>query len=168
MNFRDLRRGMIVLGNTIKVLEKKYYPEGRGSRELSTTKTSAQKAMMWTGTYMKFAKLGDNPYAKHDGNRETVADIEPMFDTTNDTFTKDILDKGAIYTIDQIREYLDKQTSALVNYVASGEDSKVYVDNGLSPEELMQASMCIFNIHQNLTETRMWLGMELGRMRDEA
>ena len=84
MRFRELRRGTIVLANTIKKLAP--------SRELAQSINGTQRAMMWTGTYMKFAELGDNPYAKHDGNRKTVADIEPMFDATNDTFTKDILD----------------------------------------------------------------------------
>ena len=99
MNFRELRRGMIVLVNTIEKLEK--------SRELSSTKTSAQKTIMWAGTFMKFAKLGDNPYAKHDGNRQTIKDIEPMFDATNDTLTKDIINKEkAVSLINKFNYYI--------------------------------------------------------------
>lgn len=158
MNFRELRRGMIVLVNTIEKLGK--------SRELSSVKTSAQKAMMWTGTYMKFAKLGDNPYAKHDGNRETIEHIEPMFDATNDTLTKDILDKGLIYTVDQMREYLGAQIDALMKYMTDV-DRMQQTEQNLTPEEIIHTNMCMFNIYTNLTETRMWLGMELGRIREE-
>lgn len=157
MNFRELRRGMIVLSNTIKKLE--------GSRELSLSNTNVQTAMMWTGTYMKFSKLGDNPYAKHDGNRKTVADIEPMFDATNDTFTKDILDKGAIYTIDQMRTYLGEQIEAIIAFTIS-EDSNYDVE--LTKSEEVQADLCVLWIHKHLTEARMWLGMELGRIRDNS
>ena len=158
MNFRELRRGMIVIANTLDKM--------RRSRELSATKTSAQKAMMWTGTYMKFAKLGDNPYAKHDGNRETVKDIEPMFDDTNDTLTKDILDKGLIYTVDQLREYLGKQIDGVMGYMTDI-DKMQEVEQNFTPEDIIHTNMCLFNIYTNLTETRMWLGMELGRIREE-
>ena len=51
MNFKELRRGLIVLANTVYKLP--------SSRELSASRTSMQKAMMWIGTYMKFAELGD-------------------------------------------------------------------------------------------------------------
>lgn len=158
MNFRELRRGMIVLVNTVDKL--------RRSRELSSANTSAQKAMMWTGTYMKFAKLGDNPYAKHDGNRETVKDIEPMFDATADTLSKEILDKGLIYTVDQMREYLQKQLEALMGYMTDVQTMHD-IEQNFTPEEIIHTNMCMFNIYTNLTETRMWLGMELGRIREE-
>ena len=137
MNFRELRRGMIVLVNTLDKMRK--------SRELAATKTSAQKAMMWTGTYMKFAKLGDNPYAKHDGNRETVKDIEPMFDATNDSFSKEILDKGLIYTVDQMREYLGSQIEALMAY-SINEAPLDETEKNLTKEEVIHTNMSIFNI----------------------
>lgn len=158
MNFRELRRGMIVLTNTLEKM--------RRSRELSSVKTSAQKTMMWTGTYMKFAKLGDNPYAKHDGNRNTVADIEPMFDDTNDTLSKEILDKGLIYTVDQMREYIGKQLDSIMAYMTDV-DRMHEIEMNFTPEEIIHTNMCMFNIYTNLTETRMWLGMELGRIREE-
>ncbi len=158
MNFQDLRRGMIVLQNTLGKM--------RRSRELSSVNTSAQKTMMWTGTYMKFAQLGDNPYAKHDGNRETVKDIEPMFDNTNDTLSKEILDKGLIYTVDQMREYLSNQLDSIMAYMTDVERI-VKLEENLDANDLIHTNMCLFNIYTNLTETRMWLGMELGRIREE-
>lgn len=158
MNFRELRRGMMVLSNTIDKL--------RRSRELSLVKTSSQTAMMWTGTYMKFAKLGDNPYAKHDGNRETVEHIEPMFDATSDTLSKDILDKGLIYTVDQMREYLGKQLDSIMVYMTDV-DRMQETEMNMSPQDIIHTNMCLFNIYTHITETRMWLGMELGRIREE-
>ena len=158
MNFKELRKDMIVLSNTVPLL--------KPSRPLSLVLTHLQTAMMWTGTYMKFAKLGDNPYAKHDGNRKTIADIEPMFDNTEKTLDKEFIKAGTIVTADQMRVYLEKQSDALIQYIASGSDGKLMIDNHISPEDVMQASMSLFNIHKHLMEAKMWLGMELGRIRD--
>ena len=159
MNFKELRRGMIVLANTVYKLP--------SSRELSASRTSLQKAMMWIGTYMKFAELGDNPYAKHDGNRETVKDIDPMFDATAETFSKEIMDKGVIYTSDQMRTYLQEQLDAIIVYMTSTEGLSELEAN-YTPAQVVHTSLCLTNIYTNLTEARMWLGMELGRIRDEA
>lgn len=158
INFIELRRAMMVIANTIDKLPR--------SRELSTTKTTAQKAMMWCGTYALHAKLGDNPYAKHDGKRETIDDIAPMFDATSDVLAKSILEKGLIYTVDQMREYLAKQIDALMGYMTD-KDKLHMQEMSMSPTEIIHTNMCLFNVYTNLTETRMWLGMELGRIREE-
>ena len=158
MNFRDLRRGMIVLTNTMDKLKK--------SRELSSAKTSAQKTMMWTGTFMKFANLGINPYAKNDGIRETISHIEPLFDATSETFNKETLGKGLIFTVDQMRVYINQHLENIVAYMTdTGRLSDK--EQNYTPEQVVQTNMCLFNIYTNLTETRLWLGMELGRIRDE-
>lgn len=159
MNFKELRRGMIVLDNTVSKLP--------SSRELSASKTSIQKAMMWTGTYMKFANLGDNPYAKHDGNRMTVKDIEPMFDATAETLPKDIMSKGVIHTADKMRTYLQEQLDALM-FFSLNEEKLVAEEQNFTEEQIIHTNMCMFNVYTNLTEARMWLGMELGRIRDAA
>ena len=79
IDYKEQRKSMMVLGNTVMKLGK--------TRELSAAKTSLDLAMMWTGNYMKFTKLGDDPY-KNNGERETVEDIEPMFDFTEDSMDK--------------------------------------------------------------------------------
>lgn len=158
MNFRELRRGMIIVANTIEKLEK--------SRELSSTKTSAQKTMMWTGTFMKFAELGDNPYAKHDGNRKTVKDIEPLFDATNETFNREVMQAGLITIVDTMRTYIAEYLEGILAYMT--DTSRISkTEANYTPEQIIQTNMCLFNIYTNLTETRMWLGMELGRIRDK-
>lgn len=156
MNLKELRRGMIVLANTIYKLP--------SSRELSASRTSVQKAMMWTGTYMKFSGMGENPYKAQDGKRETVKDIEPMFDATSETLSPDIMKRGVIYTSDQMRTYLQEQLEALMDFMENEE--------AISTEEGFQTNIhtnyCLFNLYTNLSEARMWLGMELGRIRDAA
>lgn len=157
MNFKELRKGMIVLANTIKILPP--------SRELSLAFTSAEKTMMWSGTYLKYSKSGENPYAKQDGTRKTEKDIEPMFDDTTETFDTKILKQGTIYTVDQMRTYLASQLEELMVYVTIPELSRD-IEKNLNQEEIIHINMCIVNIYTNLIEARMWLGMELGRIRD--
>ena len=159
MNFQELRRGLMIMGNSIDKLP--------GSRQLSLAKTNCEQAMMWVGTTMKFAKLGDNPYGKHDGNRNTVEDIEPMFDATSDTIDASFYEKGNIHAVDQMREYFGKQLEALVTFIDSGDEFTTEEVEYTEAEE-SQIAMCLMNAYTNMTQARMWLGMELGRIRDEA
>lgn len=159
MNFRDLRRSMIVLVNTVNVIE--------SSRETALAKTAMQKAMMWTGTYMKFSGLGENPYEKNDGTRKTVADIQPMFDFTLETLHADLLSEGQISVVDSMRTYLGEQIDAFMAYGTNTELIQE-MESTLEPENLVHTNMCMFNIYTALTEARMWLGTELGRIRDAA
>lgn len=156
MNLQELRRGLMIIGNSVDKLTP--------GRYTALVRTSSQKAMMWTGTMMKFTKQGDNPYAKHDGNRKTVEDIEPMFDATSDTLNPAIFEEGEIYAIDQIREYLSKQIDAFVEYTNSDEFDEIEIDDAGE----IHIGMCLFNIYTHMTEARMWLGMRLGEIRDEA
>jgi hypothetical protein len=150
MNFKETRRNLMVLANTVDTLEK--------SRELSLVKTALQTAMMWSGTYLKFTNTGDNPYAKSDGNRTSVEDIEPMFDATAGTLDKEILNQGTIYVVDQMREHLSKLLGSLTTFISSGEKIQ-------EREDSLEENMALFNIINNTTEARMWLGMELRRLK---
>lgn len=155
MNYREIRQKMIVFVNTIETMQP--------SRELSATKTSLQLTQMWLGTYMKFAKLGDNPYAKHDGNRKSVKDIEPLFDDTNIVWSKNVdTEEGLIYCIDGLRQELQLFIDDLV--------TEVQKENFIpeSQEQEMHCGIAIVNIYKNLTEARMWLGMALGAIRNKS
>lgn len=158
MNFRELRKNLMIIGNTIDIL--------KPSRELSLVKTNVQQAMMWTGTYMKFTKLGDNPYAKHDGNRKTVADIEPMFDATSTTIDKEFIKEGLIPTIDKLRSYLGQISDNLTFYMTDRKGLNE-VEMNLPSENIVQSNISLFNIYTNVSQSRMWLGMQLGAIRDE-
>jgi hypothetical protein len=155
MDFRQTRQDIMVLVNTIKSLEV-------SSRPISTSITMVETAMMWCGTYLKVSGLGDNPYAKHDGNRKSVKDIEPLFDATNNILVK----QGAnhIETVDMIRQEIGKVADNIFKYMEDGEDIEL-VENDEHAE--MLSAQALFNCHSRLLEARMWLGMELGRIRDE-
>lgn len=167
MNILELRRGMMVVNNSVdKLIQKMQKEDGiKGSRELSLSKTSAQTAMMWSGNFLKYSGLGENPYAENDGNRKTVEDIKPLFDATEDTISQDYYDQGNIVVIDQLRGYIDAQMIAFNNYISSDELEE------LSMKEEVQEFLlitCALNILTHLGEARMWLGMELGRIRDNS
>jgi len=155
MDFKQIRQDIMVIVNTIESLT-------INSRELSIAKTSAQNAMMWCGTYLKVSKTGDNPYAENDGKRKSVEDIKPLFDATEHIFVK----QGAnhIETVDMIREEVAKVTDNIFNFL---KDPNSINSLELEEEEEMLVFQAIFNCHTRLTESRMWLGMELGRIRDE-
>lgn len=162
MNLKEVRRGMMVLVNTIDKLAE----QGDTSRELNLSRTSAQRAMMWCGTLLKESGIGDNPYAGKDGQRTTVEDIEPMFDATSETLNSEILAAGLIVTVDQMREYLGNQISACSDFVTSVEYNDIVQD--ASPQTHFQVGMAGANLYTSLVEARMWLGMELGRIRDNS
>ena len=95
----------------------------------------------------------------------TVKDIEPMFDATAETLSSKIMSKGVIYTSDQMRTYLQEQLDVLLSFTMD-EETLMSAEENLTPEQIVHTNMCQFNIYTNLTEARMWLGMELGRIRD--
>lgn len=159
MNIRKLRQDLMIVTNTIDELQTMYSSEyGRGSRELSLSKTSSQLAMMWTGNFLKFSKLGDNPYAKSDGLRKTVEDIEPLFDSTDKTLATG--DHTLIAIVDALRQELDKLLSEFQEYWM--EITTVFEDEN-QEFNTMNSGMNIINY---MSKTRMWLGMTLGSIRD--
>lgn len=158
MNIQRLRHDMIVLQNTVNTLE--------GSREMSLVKTSLQKAMIWSGTFLKFSKLGDNPYAKNDGKRKTVKDIQPLFDDTALTLPEDILNKGKIVVLDTMREFLTPKIEEMMLYLEESQEEELW--DKLTPVEFGHCSMCLINIYTYLTESKMFMGMEFGRLKELA
>lgn len=163
MNIRDLRRGIMVMVNsTDKLQNLTQKNEGKTSRELSLVKTKMQEAMMWSGNFLKYAKLGDNPYAENDGKRKTVADIKPLFDATSETIDAEFFTQGQIVVVDQMRQYFSSQIDAFMDYV----DSDEFNEQEFTEKEEMYIGLCIVNLLTKMSEARMWLGMELGRIRD--
>tara|TARA_R110000796_G_scaffold231853_8_gene349961 strand:+ start:12048 stop:12503 length:456 start_codon:yes stop_codon:yes gene_type:complete len=146
--FKELRKRIMVFANSVDELDQ--------SRELALAKTSLQKAMMWSGNYLKFTDSGDNPYANN-GSRETVADIEPMFDKTEAAISGD----NPVIVVDNLRELIDEARKEVLEFSLKRPGASEASD------EIMQYFIVI-SIIQHLMESRMWLGMELGRMRDEA
>ena len=151
--YKQIRKEMMILVNTIKTIQ--------GSRETSLVVTKLQEAQMWAGEYLKASGEGENPYAKKDGKRKTIEDIEPLFDATSDTLAKGILEEGQIATIDMVRTILEKRAKD----VLQNSMTKAF-DLDMEYEKKIQISVCLNKIHTSMMEAKMWLGMELGRIRD--
>lgn len=158
MNFRELRRGMLVLANTLDKM--------RQSRELSIAKTAVQNSGMWAGTCLSAGKLGENPYSENDGKRIDETDIKDLFDKTSQSLSKEIVGKGLIYTVDQMREYLSKQSDALTDFVLDRYGT--FLEEGeFTEKEMFEMEVAIFNLKTQLITARLWMGMELGRIKIE-
>lgn len=142
MDIKKLRTDLIKLSNSI-VTE---------SRELSLAKTNCQSAFMWCGQHIKFSEGTESPY-KNNGKRTSIKDIEPMFEGTEDTL---LLSGNIVKDIDGMREFLEKRILLLTDYLSEPK----------TEDEGVAVILSAMNIYIHMTETKMWLGMELGRLRD--
>lgn len=156
MNFKNLRKELMIVVNTVDKLQ--------GSRELSLVKTQAQRAMMWCGNYLKYSGEGANPYAGNDGKRKSKEDIKPMFDATESTLHENVLSDFQIFVVDQLRQILAKKLDEVIT--ASFEHHSKVSKNGSYTTNDILIHDCLSNIRNGIAEARMWLGMELGRLRD--
>ena len=109
MNYQELRKEMMIVVNSLRKLQ--------STRELSLAITNAQEAQMFAGEFLKVSGLGDNPYAKHDGKRQTVEDIEPLFDATDTTLVEGIFEQGNIKVIDTLREILARKAEDVFSVI---------------------------------------------------
>lgn len=144
MNLKNTRRNLLVLSNTFKKL--------KSMDDLLHANTSLIKASMWCRKTME-AIGSENPYAKFDGKRIEAADIAPTFDPTEEVLSQDILDKGLIYTIDQMREFLTSSVKEAFDFYKEEDDITIRL--------ALQA------VTQYMIEARMYLGRALGKIRDE-
>lgn len=156
MNFKNLRKELMIVVNTVDKLQ--------GSRELSLVKTQSQRAMMWCGNYLKYSGEGANPYAGNDGKRKNKEDIKPMFDATESTLHENVLSEGQIFVVDQLRQILAKKLDEVIT-VSSEHHLKMSVSREFESNDI-SINDCLSNIRNGIAEARMWLGMELGRLRD--
>ena len=156
MNYQELRKEMMIVVNSLRKLQ--------STRELSLAITNAQEAQMFAGEFLKVSGLGDNPYAKHDGKRQTVEDIEPLFDATDTTLVEGIFEQGNIKVIDTLREILARKSSeVLVDYTQLFPN---YLSEDFDPTKPVELGTTLTNLRTSMIKTRMWLGMEFGRIRD--
>ena len=156
IDFKELRQKMIVLKNTVQKV-------GIESRNMSLVKTNLQLAMMWSGNYLKFSRLGDNPYKGSGEVRKNKEDIEPFFDGTED-YIREVLQGSHIEAIDRLRTVLEKEIEILISYTTSPEEHLKNISN----EDIVHTNLCLTNIYKSMSEAKMWMGMELGALRDKA
>lgn len=152
MNFKELRNRIQVLKNTI--------PNLPSSRPVVLANTSVQTAMMWSGNILKALSGGETPYA-NDGKRTKVTDIEPMFEKTDNSFK---LSGNDVADIDLLRQEISKEIASIEDFMLQPGS----IEEDLSDRGEMQFMIAVGSVMQYLTETRMWLGMQLGAIRDAA
>lgn len=132
------------------------YPQP--TKELDEVCKSLLLAKAWCGKLM--GELGGTSPYKNDGNRKSVGDIEPT-DSQAEHLENVIghflanrknswSDKNHVEKIDKLRE--------LVDYV-----SDKFIKNYSTCESIL-----ITIIFMHIQEAKLWLGFELGRVRDEA
>jgi len=121
-------------------------------REVNNTVDSLLLGKAWLGKIL--GQLGEPTPYQNDGKRKTVGDIEDVSDGVPENrffITKEYNDKNHIEKVDYLREEIQK----LINNTS--DFSEVY------PEVELEQGF----VYKYLTEAKMWLGFELGRVRDE-
>lgn len=155
MNFTELRKNLMITYNTLEVMS-------LNSRNLSIIKSKIEESAMLAGKLLELSGQGENPYAEKDGTRISVEDIIPTHKNTFDVYDRAIMDKGHIYVIDEMREYLQREISGLMN-----KETLSMLDSDDEEVEFIAMSI-VLGLHKNLLTARMWLGKELGRIRNES
>lgn len=156
-NLRELRQNIMITVNSVETLQ--------SSRQISLVRTNLQEAMMFTGNFMKYAKLGDNPYAKSDGNRKDVKDIQPLFDATeNIIYGFEITSElNRIQKVDKLREVIQSFIDFFTEFMYNFETTQKLTDT-----DEFNLMICTINIQGHLMKSKMWLGMELGAIKDNS
>lgn len=144
-----IRKDLLILNNALNELEV-------SSRPISTAITKCEEATMWTGTMIGVLNQ-DTPY-KNNGSRKDVKDIEARYDDTLVSMSF----PSHIEAVDGIRESLETLHGRVISLM--NENTPVFDDD----KQEMMAMMAMFNICTRIKETRMWLGMELNRIRKES
>jgi hypothetical protein len=125
------------------------------SREISLSITKIQEARMWTGLFLGL--IGEpTPYANN-GMRKNVKDIEKATDLSRKfCFVKGTQVEG----VDKLREVIKE-------HINEYEDIKRNI-HFTKQAYLQQINHTYQKTMDYLVESRLWLGMELGRIRDES
>jgi hypothetical protein len=106
-----------------------------------------QEAMMYSGAIHGVLSGQPSPYV-NDGKRKSVEDIENF----NESHSEVLETEGKIAILDEMREILKGLTPMM----------RLALEEEPSPH----TSTVIVALTQRTMEARMWLGMELGRIRD--
>jgi hypothetical protein len=150
MDFKELRKQLIILDNTTEML----YP----SDEMMLVQMYIKEASMLSGKMLGALGISPSPYI-NDGNRVGTKDIEPKVDDTQETLPPTTISKGTVGIVDTMREMLKKQFEELVEWELHAVRGDV--DN-------YERDLILNNISSRLVLARLWLGAELGRIRKEA
>jgi CO dehydrogenase/acetyl-CoA synthase gamma subunit (corrinoid Fe-S protein) len=136
----------------------------KGSREISISITSLQNGRMWLGQVLEVIGT-ENPYV-NDGKRHTVNDIHKLSDASDSGL--DLTAMNHIEKVDFLRESIKDLKIKLgklnkekaVEMLENADDRKFLI----ASEQFLT---CLSYATKYVIEARMWLGQELGRIRDE-
>jgi len=139
------------------------------SREMALAITKLEEAKMWAGQILAL-QGEETPYA-NDGNRKIKNDIEKETDVPefgDYLFTEETT---LIEKIDVLREEISKikYGKYIVDFINIMEKKAIEKEERSSIQlELLPSATAITSFVSKITEARMWLGKELGRIRDKA
>lgn len=166
---KELRVKIDGLSQLVKVLGSVNISEGKPVYirpvEIDNCHTSLILAKAWLGKVL--GELGEStPYA-NDGNRKTVADIEPTADKAVEeptsinyefTYAKNRWSTwNHIEKVDWLRQEIDK---VIPSYYELDDAIEKYNPNQVT------CSSLLWNAYTHLCEARFWLGFELQRIKE--
>lgn len=148
---------------SVKIRVKKYRSEAHfivkrartlnRTRETSLAITNAEEAMMWFGNSLKYVS-NDNPYKE--SMNSSSDKIEPFFEP-NEWSLATIWQKGTqVRKVKRLREHI----AELYDHARKDFFTRLYYR--------IRFIRTYENALDSLTKAKNWLGMELGRIRDES
>lgn len=142
---KNVRLSISTISNSIAQLPK--------SRETSLAYTASQRSKMWLGKVLEYLNA-EYPY-KNDGKRTKVEHIEPEAEKSTDIF---MYVKGEeVKVIDEIREECSNIQKSIAKYANLG---------NLTGDKKFETNCAVSEAWRAMCEIRLWLGWELGRLRD--
>lgn len=112
-------------------------------------------AKAWLGKTL--GELGDSTPYKNDGKRQDIKDIEPVANKANYSLEDEVKGFNHVQFVDFLRERIESITKELW-------DIKSANANQLSYKANIYTTECF----TDLNRAKIWLGLELGRLRDES
>lgn len=129
--------------NTVKELK-------TSSRHLAATYDYLTFAKAWLGKTL--GELGEPTPYQNDGKRVSVEDIEPVANHTESIFS---LTGSLISDVDNLRQYIEELSKTVFELTETNKNTLT-----------QKANIYSANCFSDLTRAKMWLGFELGRIRD--
>ena len=139
----------------LKMDGENFHSEASKPGHMMNARTSAELGKMWLGMSLKELEV-ENPYP--DSMNASNEKIAPTADTSKLDLDEDFFKKGDTYIqrVKRLREIVQRHV----------DDSEYIRKEHLGPAGNMKMQLIFNNVYTNLVEAKLWLGMELGRIRD--
>ncbi len=149
-----LRLNIDRIAQLVEQLASDQLPVGTSIHILLGCIKKLRMAKAWSGTYLGY-ETGSSSLYKNDGQRKTVADIEPTDSVAN------------VPTVDQSTLYGQKNYIEKIDYLRQEIKLLIGVISIIVPTGGREAHIARTNVFNYLAEARFELGFELARLRDE-